>query len=152
VSADPQKPAAVAADAESTRATQADDPTTEAARPAAEARGTELREELAITDERRAEEEQAKAQEAREAAEKEESKREQKRREAEERRRAVADDAGRAREAVADRGATPAPVPAATSAADSGETVAGPDRPELYVAAAFAGAFLFARILKAIAD
>jgi hypothetical protein len=28
----------------------------------------------------------------------------------------------------------------------------GPDRPELYVAAAFAGAFLFARILKRIAE
>jgi hypothetical protein len=28
----------------------------------------------------------------------------------------------------------------------------GPDRPELYVAAAFAGAFLFARILKKIVD
>jgi hypothetical protein len=30
--------------------------------------------------------------------------------------------------------------------------VEGPDRPELYVAAAFAGAFLFARILKKIAE
>jgi hypothetical protein len=30
--------------------------------------------------------------------------------------------------------------------------VLAPDRPELYVAAAFAGAFLFARILKKIAD
>jgi hypothetical protein len=30
--------------------------------------------------------------------------------------------------------------------------IAGPDRPELHVAAAFAGAFLFARILKKIVD
>jgi hypothetical protein len=30
--------------------------------------------------------------------------------------------------------------------------ITAPDRPELYVAAAFAGAFLFARILKKIAD
>jgi hypothetical protein len=30
--------------------------------------------------------------------------------------------------------------------------IAGPDRPELHVAAVFAGAFLFARILKKIAE
>jgi hypothetical protein len=30
--------------------------------------------------------------------------------------------------------------------------VEGPEKPELYVAAAFAGAFLFARILKRIAE
>jgi hypothetical protein len=41
--------------------------------------------------------------------------------------------------------AEPAPVEA--DVADE-----GPDRPELYVAAAFAGAFLFARILKRIAE
>ena len=33
-----------------------------------------------------------------------------------------------------------------------GPPAAGPDKPELYVAAAFAGAFLFARILKRIAE
>ncbi len=33
-----------------------------------------------------------------------------------------------------------------------GEPVAGPDKPELHVAAAFVGAFLFARILKKIAE
>jgi hypothetical protein len=31
-------------------------------------------------------------------------------------------------------------------------SVEGPDKPELYLAAAFAGAFLFARILKRIAE
>ena len=37
-------------------------------------------------------------------------------------------------------------------AATAAVPIAGPDRPELYVAAAFAGAFLFARILKRIVD
>jgi hypothetical protein len=37
-------------------------------------------------------------------------------------------------------------------AATAEAPITGPDRPELYVAAAFAGAFLFARILKRIAD
>ena len=32
------------------------------------------------------------------------------------------------------------------------DAVEGPEKPELYVAAAFAGAFLFARILKKIAE
>ena len=41
--------------------------------------------------------------------------------------------------------AEPAPV-------EPGVAGEGPDRPELYVAAAFAGAFLFARILKRIAE
>jgi 3-oxoacyl-ACP reductase-like protein len=41
--------------------------------------------------------------------------------------------------------AEPAPV-------EPGAAAEGPDRPELYVAAAFAGAFLFARILKRIVE
>jgi hypothetical protein len=40
-----------------------------------------------------------------------------------------------------------APEPVGPSVA-----VEGPERPELYVAAAFAGAFLFARILKRIVE
>jgi hypothetical protein len=39
------------------------------------------------------------------------------------------------------------PAPQVSSA-----SVEGPEKPELYVAAAFAGAFLFARILKRIAE
>ena len=70
----------------------------QAARTEAEARGAELREELAITDERRAEEEQAKAEEAVAAAEKEASKKERKRREAEERKAAATAEAERARD------------------------------------------------------
>ena len=34
----------------------------------------------------------------------------------------------------------------------SGAAVEGPEKPELYLAAAFGGAFLFARILKRIAE
>jgi hypothetical protein len=110
----------------------------------AEARGAELREELAITDERRAEEEEAKAEAGVKAAVKEEEKKERERREAEERRRAAAAEAERARER-----AEPLPPPPAPRSATA---VEGPERPELHVAATFAGAFLFARILKKIAE
>jgi hypothetical protein len=48
--------------------------------------------------------------------------------------------------AAAGAGARAQPEPAAPA-----ETT-GPDKPELYLAAAFAGAFLFARILKRIAE
>jgi hypothetical protein len=110
----------------------------------AEARGAELREELAITDERRAEEEEANAEQAVADAVKEESEKERERREAEERRRAAAAEAERARERA--EPLRPPPGPAHPTA------VEGPERPELHVAAAFAGAFLFARILKKIAE
>jgi hypothetical protein len=43
-----------------------------------------------------------------------------------------------------DKTAPAAPRPA--------QPVEGPEKPELFVAAAFAGAFLFARILKRIAE
>jgi hypothetical protein len=110
----------------------------------AEARGAELREELAITDERRAEEAEAKAEAAVAAAAKEEQKKERERKEAEERRRAAAAEAERARE----RGEPLPPPPTPRSAT----VVEGPERPEIQVAAAFAGAFLFARILKKIVE
>jgi archaellum component FlaD/FlaE len=110
----------------------------------AEARGAELREELAITDERRAEEEEAKAEQDVADAVEEESKKERKRREAEERRKAAAAEAERVRERAEPLPPPPAPASAAT--------VEGPERPELHVAAAFAGAFLIARILKKIAE
>jgi hypothetical protein len=51
--------------------------------------------------------------------------------------------------AAAATGAHARPLP---SGARTPEAVEGPEKPELLVAAAFAGAFLFARILKAIAD
>ena len=127
-----------------TGAVRADDQATEewsSGRTEPEARGAELREELAATDERRAEEQVAKAQDAVAAAEKEETEKERELREAEERRRAAAAEAERARET-----AEPAPPPPPP------EPVEGPDKPELYVAAAFVGAFLFARILKKISE
>jgi hypothetical protein len=152
-------------------------------RAESEARGAELREELAITDERRAEEEEAKAEEAVAEAQQEESKKERKRREAHERREAAAAEAEKARAGAAEtreqtetlsgpvagnevsgaavaspgRGDDPkalaaASGPAPTPAATAATAVEGPEKPELYVAAAFAGAFLFARILKKIAE
>ena len=51
--------------------------------------------------------------------------------------------------AAAGAGSHARPAPAAPQ---PGPRVAGPEKPELYVAAAFAGAFLFARILKRIAE
>ena len=157
------------------------DTTDEAAHAESEARGAELREELAITDLRRAEEAEAKAEEAIEEARQDESKKERKRREAEERRAAATAEAEEARRkaattkehsdpealrspvsgaAVASPGLGSGTDPKAVAAAASGP-YAGPPRaaasedvekPELYVAAAFAGAFLFARILKRIAE
>ena len=111
----------------------------------ADARAAELREELAITDLRRAEEAEAKAEEAIAEAQRDESKKERKRREAEERTAAASAEAERAR-AQAPRTAAP------LRATPSSTVVEGPERPELLVGAAFAGAFLFARILKKIAD
>jgi regulator of protease activity HflC (stomatin/prohibitin superfamily) len=109
---------------------------------AAEARGAELRENIALTDARRTEEERAKAeQEARKATEKAE-KLEQK----EEQQRATAqrlhEQADAAREAAP---ATPAPPPRIATAGS------GP-RTEVLVGAAFVGSFLVARILKRIFD
>ncbi len=116
------------------------------------------------------------------AAEKEESKKERKRREAEERKQAAAAEAERARDRAGEVAAKPDPIgspvsgaavsspglgsdPKAAAAAGAGSRarpapaaawpgarVEGPEKPELYLAAAFAGAFLFARILKRIAE
>ena len=135
MSDEPQKLGAVSADEQATQEWSS-------GRTEPEARGAELREELAATDERRAEEHVAKAQDAVASAQKEETKKERELREAEERRHAAAAEAERAR-ATAEP-APPLPPP--------GEPVEGPEKPELYVAAAFVGAFLFARILKKIAE
>ena len=173
MSQDPEKPGASSASEQATQEWSSD-----SERARAEARGAELREELAITDERRAEEEEAKAEQAVADAQKEESKKERKRREAHERREAAAAEAERARAAAAEtaaasrtaatttvsgaavaspgRGADPKALAAAarpeSPAGAGGEVVEGPEKPELYVAAAFVGAFLFARILKKIAE
>ena len=130
---------------------------TEAERERAEARGAELRSELAATDARRAEEETAEAEQAiRDATERKEklSRKEQKAREAAEQAERIAQrereeaEAAEARERQA-AGQTaalpPGPAPAATAQP-------GADRPEILVGAAFAGAFIFARVLKRLVD
>jgi hypothetical protein len=112
----------------------------------ADPRTAELRKELAVTDARRAQEDEAKAEEAVAAAQKEESKKERKRREAEERAAAATAEA----EQVRARAGAPEPGPAIPP--PSSVAAEEPDRPELTIAAAFVGAFLFARILKRIAE
>ena len=118
----------------------------EAERERSEARGAELRSELAATDARRAEEQTAEAeQEAREAQERAEklSRKEQQAREKAEQAQRVAQ---REREAPGrDTG------PSAT-AAYAATPESGAERPEILVGAAFAGAFIFARILKRLVD
>ena len=143
-----------------------------------EARGAELRENLALTDARRAEEEVAKAHAEAEAAEKKEeklSRKEQRLREkaarvhAEaERARAQAAEAEKVREAgtvsgagVASPGVGSTSDPNAQAAArgPGSTTFAGGDdappatqRPEVLIGAAFVGSFVVARILKRIFD
>jgi hypothetical protein len=134
-------------------------------------RGAELRENLALTDARRAEEEVAKAHEAAEKARQEEEKAERK----EEAARAKADrvhaEADRARaEAdarastvsgaqVASPGVGTTTDPDAQAAAGGGPAFPGADRlpaaaqrTEVLVGAAFAGSFVLARVLKRIFD
>jgi hypothetical protein len=136
-----------------------DDEHTEAERERSEARGAELRSELAATDARRAEEDTAKAeQEAKQAQERAEklSRKEQKARahaeQAErtaQREREEAETAERReREAAGARGTGPA----STAAYAASPPQAGADRPEILVGAAFAGAFIFARVLKRLVD
>jgi hypothetical protein len=139
-----------------------------------EARGAELRSELAATDARRAEEDTAKAQHEVEAAEKREQEAERKQQEAEQRAEQAAKIAERERieaEQAAARSVSGGRVaspglgsntdPNAAAAASQGG--AGPssapvggstatDRPEVLVGAAFAGAFVFAQILKRLVD
>jgi hypothetical protein len=139
-----------------------------------EARGAELRENLALTDARRAEEEVARAQADKEAAAKQEEKLSRKERRLREKAERVHAEADRMR-AQADTGAAGATVsgarvaspgagrdPNAQAAAADGATTApfpGSDqlpaaaqRPEVLVGATFAGAFIVARILKRIFD
>jgi len=123
---------------------------------ASEARGAELRENVALTDARRTEEERAKAEQTAEQATKEAeqlSTKERREREKAERLHAEADK---------ERGQAPAPEPAAPEHTPPAEAVAGMpgvdklppavQRPEVLVGAAFVGSFLVARILKRIFD
>ena len=131
---------------------------TEAERDRADARTAELKSELAATDARRAEEERAKAHEQVEQAQQQEeklSRKEQRAREkakaAEEeaeRARRVAEESARARE-QAERREPQVTVASSASAASSPPMS---DRPEVMVGAAFAGAFVVARVLKRLFD
>jgi hypothetical protein len=142
-----------------------------------EARGAELRENIALTDARRAEEEVARAHEEKEAAAKKEEKlsRKEKRlrekaeraHEEAERARAEADERAAAASAgsvsgarVASPGVGTSTDPNAQAAASSGTaSFPGSDkvpdaaqRPEVLVGGVFVGSFLVARILKRIFD
>jgi hypothetical protein len=146
-----------------------------------EARGAELRENIALTDARRAEEEAARAQADKEAATKQEEKLSRKERRLREKAERVGAEADRMR-AQADQ-ATHEGTAAGAQSTVSGARVASPgvgsatdpdaqaaaahgtaafpgsdrlpeaaQRPEVLVGATFAGAFIFARILKRIFD
>ena len=112
---------------------------------AAEARGAELRENVALTDARRTEEERAKAEETAAQASRQAEKLEQqeaRQREKAERLHAAAESE---RQETPDHLSTsrPKPTPPAESLTQ---------RPEVLAGAAFVGAFLVARILKRIFD
>jgi chromosome segregation ATPase len=123
---------------------------------ASEARGAELRENIALTDARRTEEERAKAEETAEQARQEAeklSRKERRQLEKAERLHAAAE---------RERGQAPAREPEAPEPTPPAEAVAGlpgvdklppaAQRPEVLVGAAFVGSFLVARILKRIFD
>jgi hypothetical protein len=142
-----------------------------------EARGAELREELAATDARRAEEETAKAHDEVEAAQKHEQEAEAKQHDLEQRAEQAHKIADRERteadQAAATQQTAPQSVsggrvaapglgsntdpnaaaaasresrPASVAAGGASSTAA--DKPEVLVGAAFAGAFVFAQVLK----
>jgi hypothetical protein len=125
-------------------------------RTRSEARGAELSSELAATDARRAEDETAKAHEEVEAAQKREQEAAEKEKQLEQR----AEEAGK----VAERERTEADQSAAppnasrgwragvASVAAGGGPQSATDKPEVMIGAAFAGAFVFAQILKRLVD
>jgi hypothetical protein len=123
---------------------------------AAEARGAELRENVALTDARRTEEEQAKAEQQAEQATQEAEKlaeKEQREREKAERLHAEAErerEQAPVREPVAPEHTPPAEAVAGLPGVDKLPPAA--QRPEVLVGAAFVGSFLVARILKRIFD
>ena len=134
-----------------------------------EARGAELRENLALTDARRAEEEVAKAHDAAEKAKEAEEKAERKEEELRARAERVHAEADRARAAAAARGTVSgadvaSPGVGTTTEPDAQAAAAGPafpgadrlppaaQRTEVLVGAAFVGSFVLARVLKRIFD
>jgi hypothetical protein len=112
-----------------------------------EARGAEIRENVALTDARRAEEEVARAHAEAEAAEKKEEKLSRKEKRLREKAERVHAEADRIRAQAAE--AEPTPQPAA---AVSDDAPSAAQRPEVLIGAAFAGSFIAARILKRIFD
>ena len=123
---------------------------------ASEARGAELRENVALTDARRTEEERAEAEKTAEQATQEAeklSRKERKEREKAERLHAEAEkerEQAPPREPVTAEPTAPAAAVAGIPGADKLPIAA--QRPEVLVGAAFAGSFLVARILKRIFD
>jgi hypothetical protein len=120
----------------------------------AEARAAELRSELAATDARRAEEETARAHDAVVEAEKAEQKKEAAEREAEQRAQQASQEAYDVRRQAEYAAGTrnEAAQPGSVRALPPGSPPALTERPEVMAGAAFAGAFLVARILKRIFD
>ena len=122
---------------------------------AAEARGAELRENVALADARRAEEEHAKAEQEVERARKKAEELAEKERLGKEKAERMHAEADKARvEAPAAPAAAPAPPPESAAAGLPGadRLPEAAQRPEVLVGAAFVGAFLVARILKRIFD
>jgi hypothetical protein len=147
-----------------------------------EARGAELRDELAATDARRAEEETAKAHDEVAAAEKREAEAEAKQRDLEqkaeqahkiaERERAEADQAAATQQQTGTQSVSGGRIasPGLGSNTDPNAAAAAPrssqpgsvamgggsqsvtDKPEVMIGAAFAGAFVFAQVLKRLVD
>ena len=123
---------------------------------ASEARGAELRENIALTDARRTEEERAKAEHRAEQATEEAEQLARKEREQLEKAERLHEEAEREREQAPAR---EEPIPHHMSPADAVAGIPGADklptaaqRPEVLVGAAFAGSFIVARILKRIFD
>jgi hypothetical protein len=123
---------------------------------ASEARGAELRENIALTDARRTEEERAKAEQTAEQATQEAEKLSRKERRQLEKAERLHAAAERERgQAPAREAEAPEPTPAAEAVAGlPGVDKLPPaaQRPEVLVGAAFVGSFLVARILKRIFD
>ena len=117
----------------------------DADRTASHARGAELRENVALTDARRTEEERAKAVEAEKKAHEQAEKLAKKEAREREKAQRLHAEAEAERRGAPDHLSTPRPThtPAAASLKD---------RPEVLAGAAFAGSFLVARILKRIFD
>jgi hypothetical protein len=123
---------------------------------ASEARGAELRENIALTDARREEDEQARAEKAAaDAAQEAEKHKQQAARDREKAERLHAEAERERAEAPVREHETPhhtSPAEAVAGFPGADKLPAAAQRPEVLVGAAFAGSFLVARILKRIFD